>query len=136
MNVRNCRMCGRIFNYFAGPFLCPGCREKMEEKFQIVKEYIRSNPGVSISEVSEACDVDKQQITQWLREERLELTEQSTIWLSCETCGTQIRSGRYCERCKATMTNNFRNAMRSSRPEPAPVIQKKEKDSDRMRFLN
>ena len=27
-------MCGHIFNYVAGPFLCPHCREKMEAKFQ------------------------------------------------------------------------------------------------------
>ena len=32
MNVRNCRHCGRIFNYVAGPIMCPACREKMEEK--------------------------------------------------------------------------------------------------------
>ena len=36
-------MCGHIFNYVAGPFLCPHCREKMEAKFQEVKEYIRNN---------------------------------------------------------------------------------------------
>ena len=50
-------MCGHIFNYVAGPFLCPHCREKMEAKFQEVKEYIRNNPGVSIQDVSENCDV-------------------------------------------------------------------------------
>jgi len=26
-------MCGHIFNYVAGPILCPHCREKMEAKF-------------------------------------------------------------------------------------------------------
>ena len=41
-------MCGHIFNYVAGPILCPHCREKMEAKFQEVKEYIRANPGVEI----------------------------------------------------------------------------------------
>ena len=87
MNIRNCRMCGHIFNYVAGPFLCPHCREKMEAKFQEVKEYIRNNPGVSIQDVSENCDVEPSQIQQWLREERLELTEGSSILLNCEKCG-------------------------------------------------
>ena len=30
MNVRNCRKCGKIFNYIAGPFVCPACREELE----------------------------------------------------------------------------------------------------------
>ena len=88
-------MCGHIFNYVAGPFLCPHCREKMEAKFQEVKEYIRNNPGVSIQDVSENCDVEPSQIQQWLREERLELTEGSSILLNCEKCGAPIRSGRF-----------------------------------------
>ena len=46
------------FNYVVGPVLCPACREKLEEKFQEVKEYIRDHKGVGIMEVSEACDVD------------------------------------------------------------------------------
>ena len=36
-------MCGHIFNYVAGPILCPHCREKMEAKFQEVKEYPRES---------------------------------------------------------------------------------------------
>lgn len=87
MNIRNCRMCGHIFNYVAGPILCPHCREKMEAKFQEVKEYIRANPGVGIQDVAENCDVEPSQIQQWLREERLELTEGSAIYLQCEKCG-------------------------------------------------
>ena len=38
MNIRNCRECGRIFNYLTGAVLCPVCRDKLEEKFQEVKE--------------------------------------------------------------------------------------------------
>ena len=98
MNIRNCRMCGHIFNYVAGPILCPHCRKKMEAKFQEVKEYIRANPGVGIQDVAENCDVEPSQIQQWLREERLELTEGSAIYLQCEKCGAPIRSGRFCEK--------------------------------------
>ena len=38
MEVRNCRKCGRIFNYVAGMPICPACRERIEEKFQEVKK--------------------------------------------------------------------------------------------------
>ncbi len=135
MNVRNCRRCGRLFNYISGPFMCPVCREKMEEKFQMVKEYIRENPGVGIQQVSEECDIETSQINQWLREERLELTEGSPLMMTCMSCGTLIRCGKYCEKCKNNIANGFRNVMRGQQPEVEHPAEHKKKDN-RMRFLD
>lgn len=134
MNVRNCRSCGRLFNYVAGTPLCPVCRDKLEEKFQIVKEYIRDNPGVGMQQVSEECDVEMSVIQQWLREERLEVTENSAIYLNCESCGQPIRSGRFCDKCKTGMMNGFRQAMGGNNPAPAQPA-KPDRDNPRMRFL-
>ncbi len=134
MNVRNCRSCGRIFNYVGGMGICPACREKLEQKFQEVKDYIREHKGVGINEVSEACDVEPNQIRQWLREDRLELAPDSAIQLACESCGAPIRSGRFCEKCTNNMTKNFKDVLRSGQPEP----QKRPKDDGegpKMRFL-
>ena len=39
MNVRNCRKCGRMFNYVSGPPICGKCREQAEEQFQVVKKF-------------------------------------------------------------------------------------------------
>lgn len=136
MNVRNCRMCGRIYNHVVGPNICPSCRDKMEEKFQEVKEYIREHRGAGIAEVSEACDVDGAQIRQWLREERLELTEDSPIFLTCESCGGPIRSGRFCEHCAGSMTKGFQEVLKNHQPTPAPAQpDRKDVDNPRMRFL-
>ena len=134
MNVRNCRGCGRLFNYISGPSLCPACREKLEEKFQQVKEYIRENPGVGIREVSEACEVETSQINQWLREERLELTEGSPLMLACESCGSLIRCGKYCDKCKNNLESGFRSILRGEKPVEAPVERRRTSDS-KMRYL-
>lgn len=115
MNIKNCRICGRIYNYIAGPNVCPACRDSMEAKFQEVKDYIREHKGASIQEVSEACEVDAQQIRQWLRDDRLEVTEDSAIYLSCENCGALIRSGRFCEKCKNDVTRGFNDMARADR---------------------
>ncbi len=136
MNVRNCRVCGRIFNYVSGPTTCPACRESMEAKFQEVKEYVREHKGVSIPEVAEACDVDAAQIRQWLRDERLEVTEDSALYLTCESCGAAIRSGRFCEKCKGNMTRDFKQVMGAAHPKPAPQKNTNKDDSGaKMRFL-
>ena len=136
MNIRNCRVCGRIFNHMSGAVVCPACRESIEAKFQEVKDYIREHRGAGISEVAEACDVDPAQIRQWLKEDRLEVTEDSPMFLNCEVCGSPIRSGKYCDKCKTDMTRGFNDVVRSSRPAPPP--QKKTGADDpnaRMRFL-
>lgn len=135
MNVKNCRVCGRIYNYVAGPNVCPSCRDKMEAKFQEVKEYIRNHKGCGIQEVSEECDVEPAQIRQWLREDRLEVTEDSAIFLSCESCGGPIRSGRFCEKCQANMTKGFKDVLSAGqKPAPKPAA-RKDDDSPKMRFL-
>lgn len=134
MNVRNCRNCGCIFNYVTGQVICPACREKMEKKFQEVKEYIRENKGVGIQEVAEACEVDVNQIRQWLREDRLELATDSALYLNCESCGLPIRSGRFCDKCKANMTRELQSVIKSNKSaESRPA--KNQTDNAKMRFL-
>ncbi len=135
MNVRNCRSCGCIFNYVAGQVICPACREKLEEKFHEVKEYIRQNKGVGIQQVAEECDVDPNQIRQWLREDRLELATDSALYLNCESCGQPIRSGRFCDKCKANMTRDLQSVMKGSKPAADPKPVKNQGDSAKMRYL-
>ena len=134
MDVRTCRSCKKIFNYLSGPALCPGCKEKLEEKFQEVKQYIEGHQGASMQEVSEECDVEINQIRQWLREERLEITEGSAMMLSCESCGALIRSGKFCDKCRDALANNFQSLMKGNAPSE-PTLYKKSKDSAKMRFL-
>ncbi|MDE7269016.1 MAG: flagellar protein [Acetatifactor sp.] len=134
MDVRTCKKCKRIFNYLNGPTICPACRDALEVKFQEVKQYIEEHRGSTMHEVADACDVDVQQIRQWLREERLELTEGSASFLTCDSCGIPIRSGRFCDKCKNTMTNNLQSVIKSNKP-AEPVRHKQDKDNPKMRFL-
>ncbi len=135
MNVRNCRKCKKLFNYVVGPYLCPQCRDEMEQKFQEVKKYVQEHVHADVRTVSEECDVDTMQIRQWVKEERLIFSEDSAIGVDCERCGTTIRGGRYCERCKAEMTNGFRRAIT---PDRQPAVQKKtnQHNNPKMRYLD
>lgn len=136
MNVRNCRKCGKMFNYVMGPMICPDCVKAQEELFQTAKKYVDEHPGCDIRELAEAIEVDAQQIRQWIREERLQFADDSAITLQCEKCGASIRSGRYCEKCKAEMSNGLNSAFGLNKP--APVQQqakKRESDGNKMRFL-
>ncbi|MCR5108727.1 MAG: flagellar protein [Lachnospiraceae bacterium] len=133
MNVRNCKKCGKIFNYISGQPICQDCKKKLEDLFQKVKEYIQENKGASVQMVAEECEVDEGQIRQWVREERLVFSGEGSSGIVCESCGEPITTGRYCEKCKAGLINSLNGAIK--KPE-APVIKKKEKESPRMRFLD
>lgn len=134
MDVRNCRSCGRLFNYLSGQQMCDSCKAALEEKFQDVKTYIREHQKSTINEVSEECDVSAKQIKQWIREERLSFTEDSGVYLECESCGEPVLTGRFCNKCKAKIQGDLQSAyVRNLEPKPAPS---RNRDGDKMRFLD
>ena len=132
MDARNCRSCGTLFNYISGPPICTKCKKKLEEKFTEVKEYLDGHPRATISVVSEEIDVSVKQTKQWIREERLSLSDATDAGVTCETCGKPICSGRFCDKCKAKMHNELSGVI--AKPVSAPA-KKKDHDGNRMRFL-
>ena len=87
-------------------------------------------------EVSEACDVSLNQIQQWLREERLVLSDDSPMGIGCEKCGKMIRSGRFCPECVNEMTYGFNSAMGRTATAYVPPKKTDTRDGARMRFLD
>ncbi|MCR5082250.1 MAG: flagellar protein [Parasporobacterium sp.] len=133
MEVKSCKMCKSLFNYIGGVPLCPKCKEELEEKFQQVKEYINEHKSASMSDIAKDNEVPVQQIKQWVREERLIFTEDSAIMLECENCGAQIRTGRFCDKCKS---ETFRGISELGRKKEAPKVTRERKERERMRFLD
>lgn len=135
MEVKNCRGCGRLFSYIGGgSLLCPVCVDALEEKFKIAKEYIKENKGANVHEVAAAADVSVKQIEKWVREERLIFAADSLVGIECEKCGAMIRSGRFCDACKAGMTNQLSSAYKKE--EPKVQTKKDLRDKAKMRFLD
>lgn len=135
MDVRNCKDCGKLFNYLSGPTLCPTCMKKLDDKFAIVKEYIYNHPGAGMQEVADENDVSIPQIKNWVREEKLAFTESSMVGIECESCGVLIRTGRFCQSCKDKLTNNLNNIYHKQE-QPASTNSKDRRENSRMRFLN
>ena len=76
------------------------------------------------------------QIQQWIREERLEFTEDSPIKLPCEKCGTMIRAGKYCEKCKGAMAKNLSSVIEKPKVVVTSAPKKQTEHSSKMRFLD
>lgn len=139
MNLKTCNVCRRIFDSLTGSSVCPNCYSGQDESFKKVRHYIRSNPNSTIFEVSEACDVELSQLRNWIREERIEYTKESSIGIDCERCGKMIRTGRYCDECKTEVYKKL-NSVYKEQPN-MDSIKKDDRRLDlskdeRMRFLN
>ncbi len=134
MEVKSCRNCGRLFNYLQGQPICAACKQKLEEKFVKVRDYIRENDSASMKEISDANDVSVKQIKQWVREERLTFSSKSAVGIECETCGAMIRTGRFCDKCKNNMANNLKQMY--AIPSAEEKSDRRQRDKDRMRFLD
>ncbi len=133
MEVRNCKSCGKLFNYMSGPPLCPTCIASLDAKFEEVKEYVYDHPRVGIQEVSEEMEVSIPLIKQWIREERLSFAEDSMIGLECEGCGVTIKTGRFCKSCKDKLAKGFTDLY----PEGKQAQKQKDvRETSKMRFLD
>lgn len=124
MEVKVCKNCRRLFNHLVGPELCPECYKlalenkvdpnntmsssnlkpkvlENEEKFEKVKDYIMMNSKATVAQIAEANDIVPSKLLEWVRDDRLEFSDESSqVWFTCERCGTKIRSGRLCVRCR------------------------------------
>ena len=94
MDLRNCSKCGRVFSYNGVP-ICSRCSNNDEEDFKKVKEFLYENPGATVRDVSEETGVSDKQIFKYLREGRIEIRDDSNLFLDCERCGKPIRSGPF-----------------------------------------
>ncbi len=110
-DIRNCRKCGKIYNYIGGTPICPVCRQEEEKDFKRVKDYLYKNSGASMTQVSTELDISIEKIKRFLKEGRLEIVEgEGNLFLECESCGKAIKSGRFCEYCERDLAREFQTA--------------------------
>lgn len=112
MNMRNCMRCGMMFHYNgSGHVICPRCREEDKRDFDRVRDYVYEHKGATIMEVAEALDIKPEIIEGFLRAGRLEIPNDSAVFIHCERCRKEIRSGRFCADCAAQLTMEMKRAL-------------------------
>jgi flagellar operon protein (TIGR03826 family) len=118
MEIKNCRRCGKIFQY-NGNRICPACIHKEDEDFMLVKEYLKTHPGSTTIELSENTGVDVKTIIRFIRSGLLDSDEYELAdgELECENCGQPIKTGRFCESCLNELQRGFQKAAQSLAPD-------------------
>ncbi|SIS42961.1 TIGR03826 family flagellar region protein [Salimicrobium flavidum] len=105
----NCPRCGKLF--MKGPqTVCDGCRKQEEDDFQTVYKFLRyrENRSASVEQISEATEVEEDQIRKFVKERRLHPANFPSLSYECERCGTHIQEGRMCASCSDEMSQGIR----------------------------
>ena len=111
--IRTCKFCGTMFYYYGfGYGYCARCTPIDDEMFHRVKNYIWEHGTATMAMVSAATGVSMKQITQYLKDGRLEIPEESNIFIRCELCNAEIRFGRYCPECASRTSKKFESAVK------------------------
>lgn len=108
MNVKNCPKCGKLFNSVLGT-ICDNCKKSEEDIFERVRSFIKDNPGSNIYKIAQETEVSEKKILKYVREGRIELSNEVGIGIQCKKCGANIASGNYCKECIDIMNKNILN---------------------------
>lgn len=109
MAVTNCRRCGKLFNR-VGRGICPSCVKEDDEAYKAVREYLRHHKDVYLTELAEATEVPEEWVVEMVHDGRLILTGYPNLFTTCENCGAQIQSGRFCKDCSDKLNEAFTTA--------------------------
>jgi hypothetical protein len=124
-----CEGCGRMYKGLGrrSRGFCFECREKEEEKFQMVQDFLRENKNTTLQNMSKETGVPIKILCRWIEEKRIIMAEAEGN-VKCEKCGCNILGGRYCVECKQKLFNKLNDEIIKDGTNPF------EGQGNRMRF--
>ncbi len=108
-----CSRCGGIMVFVGvGEYHCEDCKNVEYDDYGKVRLYIEQHKGATAAQIENEIGVSQKAIRQMLRDAKIEIAAESKIFMKCEICGINIRSGRYCEVCEANYHNQIEEEQR------------------------
>jgi hypothetical protein len=112
---RKCPECNVPMTYIYGEmYECPVCKRTELTDFGKVRDFLDENGPQPAMIISEATKVDMNVINTFLRQGRVEIPDGSGVYIRCQSCGTDIRYGRYCPECAVRATKEIGKGLLSS----------------------
>ena len=104
----NCKKCGGVMVFKGvGEYQCEDCHALDWDDYGKVRNYIEKHKGATAAEIEGAIGVPQRTIRRLLKDARIEIADGSKVFLKCEVCGAQIRSGRFCTACEVNVHRNL-----------------------------
>lgn len=110
---RTCARCGGVMIFKGvGEYHCEECDYVDYDDYGKVRLYIEEHKGANAAQIEAETGVTQRSIRRMLRESRIEIAEGSKIFLRCEVCGANIRSGRFCPTCEGQLHRKMEEEQR------------------------
>lgn len=111
-----CKECGGVMIFKGvGEYECEDCGHIEYDDYGKVRLYLESHKGATAGQIEQETGVSQKSIRQMLKESRLQVAEGSRMFLRCEICGKDIRSGRFCPECEVKAHRNFEDQQRKAK---------------------
>jgi len=114
MSFQNCPKCGKLFNG-SDQKICDECKKKEEEKFEEVRLFVKENPDLNMVEIAKGTGVTVSKILGYVRAGRIEMSLKSGDSVSCEKCGKEILTGKFCKDCAERLSDSVMGKMEQDR---------------------
>jgi len=112
LRLEQCARCGKLFSRIRLS-VCAACEADEEADFQRVRDALARQPGLSVDQVAQEAEVERDCVLRMLEEGRIEnghVAEEAT----CGQCGAPAISARkrLCQACLMKMDRECAEAMR------------------------
>lgn len=105
---RTCRECGGVMIFKGvGEYHCEDCGAVDYDDYGKVRLYIEEHKGATAADIENNIGVSQRIVRRLLKDGRIEIAEGSKVYLRCELCGKQIRSGQFCPECEMKVHRNL-----------------------------
>lgn len=126
-----CTKCHGELQYMGhGQYRCTTCGNVELDDFGKVYKYIDENGPAPAIIIAQGTGVHIEKINNFLREGRVEIPEGSDVYIKCERCGRDIRFGRFCPECAASLSKQLQGVFE------AGEVPKSKSGGGKMRFIN
>ncbi len=105
-NVQNCPNCGNIFRKTTWS-VCQDCKNEMEIELSKCTDFIRRNRQVTMSQLVEQTGVTELNITKYIKEGKINISDLPNLSYACDLCADRIRKGNLCVSCRLKINSDI-----------------------------
>ncbi|WP_010302172.1 TIGR03826 family flagellar region protein [Kurthia senegalensis] len=107
--VKNCPICGQLFNDIGIRDVCGNCGADEERKYEEVYRFLRrrENRAATIERIVEATGCTEEMLHKWVRKGRLQPALFPNLGYPCDNCGKLTQTGKLCESCSTNLQKDL-----------------------------
>ena len=107
---RRCSNCGQVMQYRSlGEYRCPFCGNEELDDYGKIRQYLDEHGPTPGTVIEQETGVRLSVINSYLRRGKLEINDNSPIFIRCEICGKDIKFGRVCAACAKNKVSKMRD---------------------------